>query len=66
MGPHECGHYKPGEIVSLSRLAEVLRTIELSDGRIMTVFLYHYDAPWNEGSFGSSALGITSAVFWRP
>jgi len=41
-------------------------SIELSDGRIMAVFLYHYDAPWNEGSFGSSVLGITSAVFWRP
>ena len=41
-------------------------SIELSDGRIFTLFLYHYDAPWNKGSFDSAVLGSTSAVIWSP
>ena len=41
-------------------------SVELSDGRILTIFLYHYDAPWGKGSFGSAVLGITSVVIWSP
>ncbi len=41
-------------------------SVPLSDGRILTVFLYHYDAPWGEGSFDCSVVGITSAVIWSP
>jgi len=41
-------------------------SVLLSDGRILTIFLYHYDAPWGNGSFGSTVLGITSAVIWSP
>ena len=41
-------------------------SVELSDGRILTVFLFHYDAPWNNGSFSSKVLGMTAAVYWSP
>ena len=41
-------------------------SVELSDGRILTVFLFHYDAPWNKGSFSSAVLGITAVVIWSP
>lgn len=41
-------------------------SIELADGRILTVFTYHYHASWGPGSFGASALGMTQAVFWSP
>ena len=39
-------------------------SVELADGRILTIFLYHYDAPWFKGSFNSAVLGITSVVIW--
>ena len=44
------------------------QSIELADGRILTVFGYHYDARWNEGPLGAPGypLGITSAVLWSP
>ena len=48
------GHAQPGV------------SVELSDGRILTVFLFHYDAPWNNGSFSSKVLGMTAAVYWSP
>ena len=41
-------------------------SLELSDGRIMTVLMFIYDAPWNEGSFSSSGLAMTSVIFWSP
>ena len=43
-------------------------SIELPDGRILTLFLYHYNASWGEGSLGNPGypLGITSIVFWTP
>lgn len=44
------------------------QSIELPDGRILTLFGYHYDARWNEGPLGAPGypLGITSAVLWSP
>lgn len=41
-------------------------SVQLADGRILTVFLYTYDAPWGKGAIGLNNLGITSAVFWSP
>lgn len=43
-------------------------SLELSDGRILTLFLYHYDARWGKGSLGAPGypLGITSVVIWSP
>tara|TARA_B100000686_G_C16729723_1_gene939917 strand:+ start:220 stop:1500 length:1281 start_codon:yes stop_codon:yes gene_type:complete len=43
-------------------------SIELKDGRILTVFLYHYGAQWGNTTTGgnSRTLGITSAVIWSP
>ena len=43
-------------------------SIELKDGRILTVFLYHYGAQWGNTTTGGSSrtLGITSAVIWSP
>jgi hypothetical protein len=43
-------------------------SVELADGRILTVFLYHYHAPWNKGVLGAKGypLGITSVVTWSP
>jgi len=43
-------------------------SLELADGRILTVFLYHYGAQWGKAGTGGSArtLGITSAVIWSP
>jgi len=44
------------------------QSIELADGRILTLLGYHYDARWNEGPLGAPGypLGITSAVLWSP
>jgi len=43
-------------------------SLELADGRILTLFLYHYGAQWGEKDAGgpSRTLGITSAVIWSP
>ena len=41
-------------------------SIELADGRILTVFTYHYNASWGEGGFGANGLGMTSTVIWSP
>jgi hypothetical protein len=43
-------------------------SLELADGRILTLFLYHYDAQWGKKDAGgpSRTLGITSAVTWSP
>ena len=41
-------------------------SVELDDGRILTVFCYHYDGSWGAGAFGSRLLGLTSAVIWAP
>ena len=41
-------------------------SVELSDGRILTIFLFHYDAPWNKGSFSSAVLGLSAVVIWSP
>ena len=44
------------------------QSIELADGRILTLFGYHYDARWNEGPLGAPGypLGMTSTVIWSP
>ena len=44
------------------------QSIELADGRVLTLFGYHYDAKWNEGPLGAAGypMGITSAVIWSP
>ncbi len=41
-------------------------SVPLSDGRILTMFLYTYDASYGQGSIGLQNLGLVSAVFWRP
>ena len=42
------------------------QSILLSDGRIMTVFLYHYDAPWGKRLIPAALnIGMVDAVFWR-
>ncbi|MBA63286.1 MAG: hypothetical protein CMJ76_13090 [Planctomycetaceae bacterium] len=43
-------------------------SLELKDGRILTLFLYHYGAQWGNTVVGgpSRTLGITSAVIWSP
>ena len=43
-------------------------SLELKDGRILTLFLYHYGAQWGNAKTGgpSRTLGITSAVIWSP
>ncbi len=41
-------------------------SVELADGRILTSFLFHYDAPWNKGSFNAAVLGISAVVIWSP
>ena len=42
-------------------------SLQLKDGGILTVFLYHYGARWGNGAVGgpSRTLGITSAVIWN-
>jgi len=44
------------------------QSIELADGRIMTLFGYHYDAKWNDGTLNAAGypMGITSVVIWTP
>ena len=44
------------------------QSVELADGRILTLFGYHYDAQWNEGPLGAPGypLGMTSALIWSP
>jgi hypothetical protein len=41
-------------------------SLQLSDGRILTLFLYHYGARWGQSGVGGSGrtVGITSAVIW--
>ena len=41
---------------------------QLTDGRILTVFLYHYGAQWGDRTVGGPGrtLGITSAIIWSP
>ena len=41
-------------------------SLQLKDGRILTLFLYHYGARWGESRVGGSGrtVGITSAVIW--
>jgi len=43
-------------------------SLELADGRILTLFLYHYSAQWGKAGVGGPGrtLGITSAVIWSP
>ena len=43
-------------------------SLELADGRILTLFLYHYGAQWGKKGVGGPGrtLGITSAVIWSP
>ena len=41
-------------------------SVELSDGRIFTIFTYHTDAPWGEGSRSATNLGVSAAVIWSP
>jgi len=41
-------------------------SVQLSDGRILTVFLYTYDAPWGKGAIGLENLGLCNALFWNP
>ena len=43
-------------------------SLQLADGRILTLFLYHYGAQWGKTTVGgpSRTLGITSAVIWSP
>ena len=41
-------------------------SMELADGRILTVFLYHYWPSWGEGAPGLPGHLITSAVIWSP
>ena len=41
-------------------------SLQLKDGRILTLFLYHYGARWGKAGVGGPGrtLGITSAVIW--
>ena len=41
-------------------------SLQLADGRILTLFLYHYGARWGKEGVGGPGrtLGITSAVIW--
>ena len=41
-------------------------SLQLRDGRILTLFLYHYGARWGKDGVGGTGrtLGITSAVIW--
>ena len=41
-------------------------SLQLEDGRILTLFLYHYGARWGKTGVGGPGrtLGITSAVIW--
>ena len=41
-----------------------VQSVVLADGRIMTVFLYHYDAP-NRVRPEELNLGMVDAIFWR-
>ena len=43
-------------------------SLQLTDGRILTLFLYHYGAQWGKKGVGGPGrtLGITSAVIWSP
>jgi len=41
-------------------------SMELADGRILTVFLYHYWPSWGEGAPDLPGHLITSAVIWSP
>ncbi|NKB70516.1 MAG: hypothetical protein GKR89_25890 [Candidatus Latescibacteria bacterium] len=41
-------------------------SVQLADGRTLTVFLFHYDAPWDKGSFSAAVLGMTGVVIWSP
>ena len=43
-------------------------SLQLADGRILTLFLYHYGAQWGRNTVGGAGrtLGITSAVIWSP
>ncbi len=43
------------------------QSVRLCDGRIMTVFLYHYDAPWGKRLVPAALnIGMVDAIFWRP
>ena len=41
-------------------------SLQLADGRILPLFLYHYGAQWGKKGVGGAGrtLGITSAVIW--
>ena len=43
-------------------------SLELADGRILTVFAYHYHPSWGQGALGAPGypMGLTSAVIWSP
>ena len=43
-------------------------SMELADGRILTLYTYHYHPSWGEGALGAPGypMGITSAVIWSP
>ena len=43
-------------------------SLQLKDGRILTLFLYHYGAQWSndKANVPGRTLGITSAVIWTP
>lgn len=41
------------------------QSVVLADGRIMTVFLYHYDAPWGKRILPEALnIGMVDAIFW--
>jgi hypothetical protein len=43
------------------------QSVVLSDGRIMTVFLYHYDATWGKRIVPEALnIGMVDAIFWSP
>ena len=41
------------------------QSVLLSDGRILTVFLYHYDAPWGKRILSAALnIGMIDAIYW--
>ncbi len=43
------------------------QSVLLGDGRVMTVLLYHYDAPWGKRILPAAQnIGLVDAIFWSP
>lgn len=41
------------------------QSVVLSDGRVLTVFLYNYDAPWGKRVLPEALnIGLVNAIFW--